>query len=95
MLEPNQRQSQKIQNPFFNPKVHYRMIISLTLLFALEAAMLAATIIRHRSLGTRNKFENIMCTVLIVVYFITIVIYVPLFITVMSRLKATFPEVHK
>ena len=68
------------------------MLVSLLVLFMLEAAMLGATILRIR----QNKvlFENIMTTVLILVYLTTLVMYIPLFITVMNRLSAMFPQVY-
>jgi hypothetical protein len=68
------------------------MIISLVTLFGLETAMLFATLDRINK--DENLFEDIMTFVLIGVYALAIVIYVPLFITVMRRLKLAYPEVH-
>jgi hypothetical protein len=68
------------------------MIISLVILFGLETAMLFATLDRINK--DENLFEDIMTFVLIGVYALAIVIYVPLFITVMRRLKLAYPEVH-
>jgi hypothetical protein len=67
------------------------MIISLVILFGLETAMLFATLDRINK--DENLFEDIMTFVLIGVYALAIVIYVPLFITVMRRLKLAYPEV--
>ena len=68
------------------------MIISLVTLFGLETAMLFATLDRINK--DENLFEYIMTFVLIGVYALAIVIYVPLLITVMRRLKLAYPEVH-
>ena len=68
------------------------MILSVVSLFFLEVGMLCSTLYRIKT--DKSLFENIMTTVLITVYFVAIMIYIPLFITVMKRLKLAYPEVH-
>ena len=65
------------------------MIVSLLVLVIVEILMLFATLEK-----SNKAFENVMTAVLIVVYLSTIAVYVPLYVTVMKRLKKLFPDVH-
>jgi hypothetical protein len=68
------------------------MILSLALLFSLEATYLCSTIYNVK---TGNwLFSKIMSYILSVVYGLTIIIYIPLFATVMERLRVAFPQIH-
>ena len=69
------------------------MILSLTLLFGLEATMLWSTLVRIHS--PDKMFELVMSIVLSSVYGLSILIYIPLFVTVLERLRVAFPQVHE
>jgi hypothetical protein len=69
------------------------MILSLLVLFGLEATMLWSTLVRINS--PDKLFELVMSIVLSSVYGLSILIYIPLFVTVMERLRVAFPQVHQ
>jgi len=68
------------------------MIISLATLFVLEALNLISTVIFLRT--NKRSFELVMSYVLSTVYGVSILIYIPLFWTVMERLRVHFPVAH-
>lgn len=68
------------------------MIISLATLFLLEALNLISTVIYVRT--NKMAFELVMSYVLSSVYGVSILIYIPLFRTVMERLRVHFPVAH-
>jgi hypothetical protein len=68
------------------------MILSLTILFALEATNLASILVAIHS--EKTLFFKVMSLILSTVYGVTILIYIPLFWTVMERLRVAFPVVH-
>ena len=81
-----------INNPFFNPKVHVTMLVSLLALLVLEVLSLWATIIRINK--QKYIFEDITTVLLMTVYFAVLIVFIPLFFTVMRRLRQVFPAVY-
>lgn len=68
------------------------MILCLSVLLGLEATFLCATIVETRT--DDHTFNKVMSYVLSSVYGLAIIIYIPLFSTVMERLRVAFPEIH-
>lgn len=61
-------------------------------MLSLEALMLWSTIIEvHKD---KLMFNSVMSYILATVYGLTIIIYIPLYSTVMERLRVAFPDVH-
>ena len=87
--EENIVSAQTNSNPFFNPKVHVHMIVSLTLLFTMQAITLGSFFSEKH-----HRFQLSMSFLLSAVYFIIILLFLPLFATVTERLRVAFPSVH-
>ena len=82
-----------VNNPFFNPKVHREMIIGLGALLLCELLLLCGSIVYKKK---QNKaFEISVSFALASLYLLLMVIYIPLFSTIMERLRVAFPITHK
>ena len=68
------------------------MIICLLGLLFLELLLLGASIIKSKS--GDSGFQITMSIILSFVYLVTMVVYIPLFTTIMERLRVAFPSTY-
>lgn len=70
------------------------MIICLLLLSFCELLLLTGSIIAVASNQQRNAFQFVMSIVLSTIYLFLMVIYIPLFSTILERLRVAFPAAY-
>jgi len=82
-----------VNNPFFDPKVHRDMIICLVALLLCEILLLCGSLYNKRH--ERKAFELSVSIALASLYLLLMIIYIPLFSTIMERLRVAFPITYK
>ena len=71
------------------------MIICLIGLFVFELLLLTASIIEEQTQGGEKVLLFIMSIILALLFLLTIILYIPLFSTIMERLRVAFPITFK
>ena len=71
------------------------MIICLIVLFVFELLLLTASIIEEQTQGGEKVLLFIMSIILALLFLLTIILYIPLFSTIMERLRVAFPITYK
>ena len=71
------------------------MIICLIGLFVFELLLLTASIIEEQTQGGEKLLLFIMSIILVLLFLLTIILYIPLFSTIMERLRVAFPITYK
>jgi len=82
-----------VNNPFFDPKVHRDMIICQFVLLLVEILLLCGSLYNKRH--ERKAFELSVSIALASLYLLLMIIYIPLFSTIMERLRVAFPITYK